>query len=331
MAGFTDREAWAYLLRAANGASPIISRSIAQYGPVETAQRVVRGDVVVSCGAPVPWPTYGSRDLATMRRLGGRLVTPHDAEWPAATMTLWPTKQTIEPATRVEPVALWVMGTPSLADVVKPMAVSIIGTRAATAYGTRVAAGFASDVLNEGRGVVAEGEAGIGSAVIFRALSTQPQRLLVVLRTGFGVAFGSQNARLFRSVVTSGGLLVSEFAPDTRASMRTKADRARLMSLLTVGTIVVEAGLHSGSATMHAELASALGRFVGAVPGPVTSPLSVGTNAMLRGDAHVIASGTDVRNLLHRSTARTWASALKSTESIHSAVTARRRVVDRSH
>lgn len=325
--GFTEREAWAYLLRAAGGANPAISGAVARYGAVETAERVVRGEVVGPYGAPLPWPTSGVRDLAVMRRMGARLVTPHDAEWPAAVMMLWPTERPPEPATRVEPVALWVMGTMSLADALKPMAVSIIGSRAATTYGARAAARFAGDVLDEGRAVVAEAEAGIGSAVIHRALATHPRHLLVVLRTGVDVGFASPNARLHQSVVAGGGMLVSEFAPGTRASARTKADRARLMSLTTVGTIVVEAGRYSTSATMHAELTSALGRFVAAVPGPVTSPLSVGTNAMLRGGAHVVASGTDVRNLLHRSAARSWATALSATESIHSAVTARRRTV----
>lgn len=290
--GFTEREAWAYLVRVAGGASPAVSAAVARYGPIGTAERVISGDIATPSGTPVPWPDSGLRDMALMRRLDGRLVVRGDSEWPAID------------AGRDGPLALWAVGSSPLAEALAPDAVSIIGTRAASPYGTRVAARFTRDVLNDGKTVIAEAEPGIGTAVIYRALAIRPSRLVVVLRSGFGVAFASHNARLLCAVVAGGGTVISELAPDVASSLRTKALRARLMSLTSAGTIVVEAGIHSGSATMHAELSSALGKFVGAVPGPVTSPVSAGTNAMLRRNAHVIASGADIKALLERSHAR---------------------------
>lgn len=294
---FTEREAWAFLVRVANGANPVLVRAVQRYGPVETAERVVRDDIIAYQWAPVPWPDAGARDLAAIERFGGQLITPADRDWPAEAFAKRPLNSRL--ATRVAPVALWVWGSTSLAAALRPVAVSVIGTRAATAYGTRVAADLTRDLLAADIGVATTGDRGIGAAVIARALSTDASRLLVPVHEGLDTALKSRNGRLLRAVGAGGGLVLSEFAPGTVPSRKSKADRARLMSLLTAGTVVVEAGALS-SVIGQAELAGMLGGFVGAVPGTVTSPQSAGTHAMLREHAEIVVGVGDVCRLLDR-------------------------------
>lgn len=297
---FAEREAWAYLVRAANGPSPVVAAALARYGPVETAERVVRGNVVAQARTPVPWPDSGAHDLANVARIGGRLVTPADPDWPLFA-SRYPTKSCgFERAIRALPVALWVLGSGPLAPMLQPAAVSVVGTRLPSQYGTRVAVELTRQLLKERITVVAAGDLGIGSAVMFGALSTDARRLVVVARSGLQVSLASSTGRLQSSVLAAGGLVVSEFAPDTKSSLRTRADRARLMALLSSGTVVVETGLRSGSASMHCDSSRQMGGFVGAVPGPVTSPQSAGTHEMLRHNAVLVADAADVRRLLQR-------------------------------
>lgn len=230
----------------------------------------------------------GERDLAAMDQIGARLVTPDDPEWP----------DTLHDLRSDAPIALWVRGESHLTELTTPP-VTITGSRAATACGSTVASQIAGDLSRAGVTTVTGGGFGIEEAVITGSLasaSTTPT--IVVTAAGLERTFPVAHSRLFEAVVEEGGLLLSENPPRTPVSKGSSQRRARLLAALGATTVIVEAGLRSGS-RLVAHQASALGRPVGAVPGPVTSAASLGTHELLqRGSATMVTGSEDVLNLL---------------------------------
>jgi DNA processing protein len=119
---------------------------------------------------------------------------------------------------------------------------------------------------------------------------------VAVLGTGIDLAYPSAH-RLLRARIARHGLLLSELPPGMRSHGWAFPRRNRLIAALSRLTVVVEAGLKSG-ARITADVASDLDRQVGAVPGPIDSPQSEGTNRMLRDGAQVIASVEDALALI---------------------------------
>jgi len=116
-------------------------------------------------------------------------------------------------------------------------------------------------------------------------------RTMAVLGTGVDVAYPRAH-RALQSEIARRGLLVSEEAPGSRATTSSFPKRNRIIAAIAKATIIVEAPLRSG-ALITAEHATDLHRTVAAVPGPVDSPQSAGTNLLLRDGANVIASVAD--------------------------------------
>jgi DNA processing protein len=119
---------------------------------------------------------------------------------------------------------------------------------------------------------------------------------IAVLAGGADVPYPSSKAKLYDSIVASGGAIVSEMPPGFRAFRWNFPARNRIIAGLAPATIVVEAAERSGS-LITAELALELGRDVGAVPGPVLSWRSRGTNALLRDGATVVRDTVDALDL----------------------------------
>lgn len=210
-------------------------------------------------------------DLARMARAGGRLVCPGDAEWPAALDDL----DAVEPGA---PYAVWVRGGGDLAALT-PRAVAVVGARAATAYGTRVAADFGAGLAEVGCPVVSGGAYGIDGAA-HRGALVMGAPTVVVLACGADVSYPRGHSSLFDSVAEAGNIL-SEAPPGASAMRHRFLSRNRIIAALGLGTVVVEAAVRSGalSTAGHAER---LSKPVMAVPGPVGSALSAGCHVLIR-------------------------------------------------
>jgi len=227
------------------------------------------------------------RDLANAAALGVRLVCPGDAEWPAALDDL---------GGRV-PVALWVRGPVSLVEATAH-SVSIVGSRAATPYGNRVASELAVELGDRGWSTVSGGAYGIDAAAHRGSLAAGVPTV-AVLACGVDVSYPSGNRRLFEDIAGE-GLLVSEWPPGSSPTRLRFLWRNRVIAALSVGTVVVEMGHRSGARRTCTE-ATRLGRYVMAVPGPVTSPVSVGCHGLLRSrEAECVTSAYDVLELVSR-------------------------------
>jgi DNA processing protein len=170
-----------------------------------------------------------------------------------------------------------------------------VGTRDPSSYAERVTRELCGALARAGAAVVSGMARGIDAAA-HRAALDAGGRTAAVLGTGIDVPYPAANAALHAAIARR-GLLLSEHAPGERATAGSFPRRNRIIAALAQVTIVVEAGAKSG-ALITAGHALDLGRVVAAVPGPIDSPRSAGSNELLRDGAVVIASVADAVALL---------------------------------
>jgi DNA processing protein len=287
--------AWAYLSRVAEPPCPELRALARRIGPVEAAERVRTGDVEDVIARRVEARREidcAEKDLETLDRMGGRLITADDDEWPLLAFT--PFRGVTERSDAHEPMVLWAAG-PARLDEISHRAGAIVGTRAATAYGEFVAADLAAGLATRDAAVVSGGAFGIDGAAHRAALAADGVTV-AVLAGGIDVPYPAAHAAMLRRVRES-GLVISEYPPGERPARHRFLTRNRLVAALGGATVVVEAGARSGAANTAA-WARALGRPVCAVPGPVTSSASVGCHALLRAGANVITRTEDLVELI---------------------------------
>ncbi|MDQ3763839.1 MAG: DNA-protecting protein DprA, partial [Actinomycetota bacterium] len=270
------RRARAYLNRVAEPPAPALSKLITEVGPVQAARLVAAGRVSNRVAAETGARRVDDRaeaDLSAIAALGGRLVVPEDAEWPAEAFTCFATPTAQADERWCAPVALWVRGAGRL-DELADRAVAVVGARAATGYGEHVAAEFGYGLAEDDFAVVSGAAFGIDGAAHRGALAAEG-RTVVVQACGLDRAYPAGHQGLLDRVAV-GGAVVSEYPPGVRPARHRFLVRNRLIAAFAAGTVVVEAGVRSG-ARRTAAAAAALGRVVMAVPGPITGsgPLSV--------------------------------------------------------
>jgi DNA processing protein len=215
------------------------------------------------------------------RARGIAVITLGDPAYPAGLLAL-----------EDPPPVLFTLGAGALFE--RP-AVGVVGARSATAYGLRVTGALVPSLVRQGIAIVSGLALGIDAAAHQAALDAAGSTI-AILGTGVDVPYPRENERLYRRVEAS-GLLVSEVLPGTPARPGAFPSRNRLIAALSDVVIVVEAGAKSG-ALITAHVAAAIGRLVGAVPGPVDVPSSEGANTLLRDGAQVVTGPADALGLL---------------------------------
>jgi DNA processing protein len=224
-------------------------------------------------------------DLARLRREGIRLVCPGDSEWPTQLNTLGVAR----------PYALWLRGEADLRYCCL-QSVSIVGSRAASAYGAHVGTELAAALAARGWTVVSGAAYGIDACAHQGALAADGVTI-AVLACGVDRAYPPGHYDLLASIAAQ-GVVVSEWPPGRTPNRLRFLVRNRVIAALTRGTVVVEAGLRSG-ALNTARHAGDLHRPVMAVPGPVTSEVSAGCHKIIReGGAVCVTGAHDVLELL---------------------------------
>jgi DNA processing protein len=225
-------------------------------------------------------------DLAAIVALGGRLVTPEDTEWPAEALACFAIPGAQADERWRAPIALWVRGAGQLNEL-GARAVAVVGARAATGYGEHVAAEFGYGLAEGGLTVVSGAAFGIDGAAHRGALAAEGYTL-AVQACGLDRTYPAGHQGLLDRIAT-GGAVVSEYPPGVRPARHRFLVRNRLIAAFGAGTVVIEAGVRSG-ARRTATAAAALGRVVMAVPGPVTSALSVGCHLLIRDEQAVLVT-----------------------------------------
>ena len=173
---------------------------------------------------------------------------------------------------------------------------TIVGSRRATPYGVTVAADLGRDLASAGLIVVSGLAYGVDAAAHRGALEAGGTTI-AVLAGGPDVVYPRRAAATYRRILEQGAA-ISERPPGTVPERWSFPTRNRIMAALAEVTVVVEAAQPSGS-TVTAGHATKLGRTVGAVPGPITSRVSAGTNRLLGDGAHLVAGAEDVLDLLY--------------------------------
>src|SRR6267142_1959273 len=173
--------------------------------------------------------------------------------------------------------------------------VAIVGTRNSTAYGERITRALTRALVHAGVSIVSGMARGIDAAAHRTALELGGNTV-AVLGTGVDVPYPVGH-RMLHGTIGEHGLLLSENPPGTKAAKGAFPKRNRIIAALAPVTIVVEAGFRSG-ALNTASQAIELGRVVAAVPGPIDSDQSRGSNQLLRDGAVLIAAADDALTLL---------------------------------
>jgi DNA processing protein len=189
------------------------------------------------------------------------------------------------------PWALIGRGDPALLERLEPTGtVTVVGARRASIYGREVARELGRELAAAGLVVTSGLAFGIDACAHRGAL--EAGLTVAVLGCGADVAYPASHRSLWRRI-SEQGLVLSELPPGTGAWRWTFPARNRIMAALAGMTVVVEAAQRSGS-LITADLAADLGRDLGAVPGPVNSRGSAGTNDLLAGGACVVRNAQDV-------------------------------------
>ncbi len=189
------------------------------------------------------------------------------------------------------PAVLHVAGDPEVLPAPDEVAVAIVGARRATPYGLEVARALGRGLAAARVTVVSGMALGIDAAAHTGALEVGGPTI-AVLAGGADRPYPRSRTGLYRRIVGGGGCAVSEMPPGFMPFKWGFPARNRIIAGLAAATIVVEAAGRSGS-LITAEIAQDLGRVVAAVPGPVTSSMSAGTNALLRDGAELVRDAQD--------------------------------------
>jgi len=217
------------------------------------------------------------QELKNVAKGNCKVVCPVDESYPSDLLNI------ADP-----PVALFCRG--DMTCLAKPT-VAIVGSRAATTYGKRVSFELARELARHGICVVSGMAMGIDGEAHAGALAGGGVTI-GVLGCGVDVVYPHQHAALFKEV-TARGLLMSEYPLGTTPDGFRFPERNRLISGVSLGTVVVEASLKSGS-LITARLALDHGRDVFAVPGRIDSPKSQGTHRLLQQGAKLVSCVDDI-------------------------------------
>lgn len=176
------------------------------------------------------------------------------------------------------------------------LAVAIVGTRRATVYGRQITEELAGYLARNGVCVVSGLARGIDTCAHQAALKAGG-RSLAVLGSGVDVVYPPENRQLGEQISTQGAL-ISDYPPGTQPDGANFPARNRIISGLSLATVVIEAGDTSG-ALITATFAVEQGREVFAVPGNINAPQSRGANRLVQQGAHPLLKVEDVLEVLH--------------------------------
>lgn len=217
--------------------------------------------------------------LEDCERLGIHIMTIQDADYPERLA------QIDDP-----PCVLYWKGKPPAVD--DRLAVAMVGTRECTPYGEAAAGKLGLELARSGAVLVSGIAQGIDAAGLKGALQGGGT-VISVLGGGIDVVYPWQHRWLYQDVAAA-GTLISEYPPGTETAGHHFPVRNRIISGLSMGVVVVEAGEPSG-ALITARLALEQNREVFAVPGPMQAPASLGTNRLIqRGEAKLVLSAGDI-------------------------------------
>jgi len=216
-------------------------------------------------------------EMEKLDRYGVKAITCHDPDYPARLKEIYD-----------YPPLLYLRGSLLPED---EWCLAVVGTRRATVYGRQVTEEIVTDLAQSKITVVSGLAKGIDSVAHHSALQAGG-RSIAILACGLDIVYPAENAELARRIMPQGAL-ISEYPLGTRPKAENFPRRNRIMSGISLGVLVVEAGETSG-AMITARLALEQNREVFAIPGSILSPASRGTNHLIQEGAKLVGNYTDI-------------------------------------
>ena len=276
-----DLLAWLTLLRAPALGGAAIRALVARAGSAAAAIDAALRDTTLAAAARdalrAPDRQQHDADRCWLETPGNHLLTWDDGDYPALLRDI-----------ASAPAALFVRGDP--AQLWAPQ-IAIVGARSASAAGLANARAFARAFAQSGNIVTSGLAEGVDGAAHAAALDAGGATI-AVLGTGTDVIYPRRHGQLAERIVGNGAL-VSEFPPGTVGKPEHFPRRNRIISGLSLGTMVIEAGLNSGS-LITARLAGEQGREVFALPGSIHNPLARGCHRLIRDGALLVETADEV-------------------------------------
>jgi DNA processing protein len=221
---------------------------------------------------------YADEQLKLLNKIGGRLVTLWDKEYPSMLRKIY------DP-----PALLFVLGSLKETD---SRSIAIVGTRHPTHYGQNVTETIARDLAQHNIAIVSGLARGIDTIAHLSALKYKT-RTIAVIGSGLDVPYPPENKKLLDRIAEEGAV-ISEFHMGTKPDAPNFPRRNRIISGISLGTVVIESA-EDGGAIITATTALDQGREVFAVPGNITEKRSSGTNKLIRdGRAKLITCIQDI-------------------------------------
>ena len=195
-------------------------------------------------------------------------------------------------ASKNPPIALYIKGDLDLSSSFMERTFAIVGTRKLTSYGRQVTEHLTGQLVNAGFVIVSGLAMGV-DAVAHKTTVASGGKTIAVLGCGVDCCNPAVNRPLYNSILESGGVVVSEYPLSAEPTKGSFPSRNRIIAGLSLGVMVTEGAEDSGS-LITARNARELGRKVFAVPGPITSHLSRGSNALIRQGAKMVSDIDDI-------------------------------------
>ena len=219
-----------------------------------------------------------NKELEALQKYGASFLTYSDRDYPDQLREIFDA-----------PALLWIRGDASL--LVKP-SIAVVGTRHPTPYGSGMAEMLSRDLAARGLVILSGMARGVDTSAHKGALAAKG-KTIAVWGTGIDVIYPKENKSLAEQIVASGGTILSEFPIGTFPAPQNFPKRNRILSGMSIGVLVVEAGEHSGT-RVTARCALEQNRDVFAVPGNVTTKNAWGPNTLIKQGAKLVATWEDV-------------------------------------
>jgi len=281
----TDLAYWFAILRVPGMQVEILHRLLANFGSLADIFSAER-DIYTDFGLQrkiVPYlrhPAWDKveKDLAWSRAPANHLITYFDKRYPALLREI-----------HNPPIALYLSGDP---DVLASLQISIVGSRRPSPDGRRNARDFAAGLAGLGLTVTSGLATGLDSEAHKGSLAVDG-KTIAVLGSGLEQIYPKSNLQLARQIIEKKGAVISELPPDSSPLPMHFPQRNRIISGLSLGTLVVEATINSGS-LITARMAMEQGREVFAIPGSIHNPLTRGCHSLIRQGAKLADNINDI-------------------------------------
>jgi DNA processing protein len=236
--------------------------------PARSAQFVADGRALVAAEG----------EMKRVAEAGGSVIAFEDEEYPERLREIY------DP-----PAVLWLRGS---VELLSRAGIAVVGTRQPSPYGAGMAELLSRDLANRRLTIFSGMARGVDTAAHKGAIDAGG-KTVAVWGTGIDVVYPKENKKLAESIVASGGTIVSEYPLGTFPAPQNFPVRNRILSGMSIGVLVIEAGEYSGT-RITARLAMEQNRDVFAVPGNVTNKNAWGPNTLIKQGAKLTASWEDV-------------------------------------